>query len=340
MGYCLMPFGYPGGDLVAAKPWEHAGQARAALHAIVADTELGPEALSSGRLMANVLEDFLPDAPRERATLLLAAQAGSARALREHVTQGVDPATAIKLAAASLEATSPLDPDACRWVVTEMAIAIGLGTPADLERHDPQIEAPLSANLREPATVHAADVLGQPTQPPDDGGAALGATDAGLMDAPLTTEVGPTETRRVGGYQAKPAAIPRARRATISPCEYPPIDKRFWHLFAYLLPIVTFGWGILLVPLLMFKRDRLIRMNVIQSVLVDLTSAPTITFAAVAANVTNAPVQVTILAILAGISAVVPISLLLYCIISVTRHRQPQIIVLTEFARRLAYGKS
>ena len=83
---------------MAAKPWEHAGQARAALHAIVADTALGVQALSSGRLMANVLEDLLPEAPRERAALLLAAQAGAAQALREHVTQGIDPGTAINLA--------------------------------------------------------------------------------------------------------------------------------------------------------------------------------------------------------------------------------------------------
>jgi Tol biopolymer transport system component len=111
---------------VSARPWEHADQARDALRAILDDPGLGIAVLSSGRLAANVLEDMLPEAPRERAVLVMAAQAGLASALRQYVQQGIDPATAVSLAASSLENASPLDPDACRWVVTELAAAIGL----------------------------------------------------------------------------------------------------------------------------------------------------------------------------------------------------------------------
>jgi dipeptidyl aminopeptidase/acylaminoacyl peptidase len=111
---------------VSARPWEHADQARAALRVILEDPGLGIAVLSSGRLATNVLEDMLPDAPRERAVLVMAAQAGVAPALQEYVAQGIDAATAVSLAAASLENTTPLDPDACRWVVTELAAAIGL----------------------------------------------------------------------------------------------------------------------------------------------------------------------------------------------------------------------
>lgn len=116
---------------MAARPWEHADQARAALSAIVADPGLGVAALCSGTLAANALEDLLPDAPRERAVLVMAAKAALAQALLDHIAQGLDAATAIGLTSASFEATSPLDPQACRWVVTELAVALGLTAPVD-----------------------------------------------------------------------------------------------------------------------------------------------------------------------------------------------------------------
>lgn len=132
---------------MAARPWEHADRATAALRAIMDDPDLGVAVLSSGRLAANVLEDLLPEAPRERAILVLAAQAGVARALRDHVTQGLDAATAISLAVVSLEDSSPLDHDSCLWVVTQIAAAIGLAT-------EPATEPPPAAEpvRHEPAT--------------------------------------------------------------------------------------------------------------------------------------------------------------------------------------------
>ncbi len=111
---------------MAARPWEHADEARAALQAILEDPGLGIAVLSSGWLVANVLEDMLPDAPRERAVLVMAAQANLATALQEYVLQGIDPATAVSLAAVLLENSSPLDPDTCRWIATELAGALGL----------------------------------------------------------------------------------------------------------------------------------------------------------------------------------------------------------------------
>jgi hypothetical protein len=120
---------------VAARPWEHADQARAALQAIVADPSLGPKALSSDYRAANALEDLLPDAPRERAVLVMALQAGLASALNDYVVQGIDAATAVNLTAASFEESSPLDPGACHWVVSELAIALGLMAP-EHQPHD------------------------------------------------------------------------------------------------------------------------------------------------------------------------------------------------------------
>src|SRR6266704_2230022 len=111
---------------MADMPWEHAAEARAALNAIVTDPEHGVEALSSPRTMSNLLKDLLPDAPREKNLLVAAAEAGLADTLREHVSQGMDSSTAIRLTASSFSQRSPLTPDACSWVTSEIAMALGI----------------------------------------------------------------------------------------------------------------------------------------------------------------------------------------------------------------------
>lgn len=157
---------------MAARPWEHADRAKAALRAIMDDPALGVAALSSGRLAANVLEDLLPEAPRERAILVLAAQAGIAQALCDHVAQGLDDATAIGLAVVSLEANSPLDHDSCEWVVAQIAAAIGLAPvqpraaePGDVEpgRHEPVTRLVPSEGVDAVATVTAQAPSPSPT---------------------------------------------------------------------------------------------------------------------------------------------------------------------------------
>jgi hypothetical protein len=109
--------------------WEHASQARAALNAIVTDPEHGVAVLSNAQMMSNLLKDYLPDAPREKSILVAAAEAGLADTLREHVAQGMDPRTAIRLTASSFSSSTPFTPEACNWVTNEIAIALGLTQP-------------------------------------------------------------------------------------------------------------------------------------------------------------------------------------------------------------------
>ncbi len=106
--------------------WEHAAEARAALNAIVNDPEHGASALSSAQTMSNLLKDLLPDAPREKSILVAAAEAGLANNLRQHVDQGMDPNTAIRLTASSFSSTTPFTPEACTWVTGEIATALGI----------------------------------------------------------------------------------------------------------------------------------------------------------------------------------------------------------------------
>jgi hypothetical protein len=128
---------------------------------------------------------------------------------------------------------------------------------------------------------------------------------------------------------------------TSSRC-YPPIDKRFWYLAVYLLPVGGLGvFGFSALALVMFKCNRRIRMNAVQSLEIHIFAGLTAVFG-VAAFYTASPatiVPVIILSALAGISALLYVSLLLYCLIKLANHQQPRIGALTRIADQLARGR-
>src|SRR5215468_1021462 len=117
---------------MAATPFEHAGQARLALRAVV--TEHGPEMLSRPRELANLLADLLPDDPRIARVLVTAAQDQVADELREHTAAGMDATTATRMVASSFANDTMLAPDACAWVVGEFALVLGLTPDPDIPR--------------------------------------------------------------------------------------------------------------------------------------------------------------------------------------------------------------
>jgi hypothetical protein len=114
------------GDQVTSMPWDAQGEAHAALRAIVADPRYGPPALSNAQTMTNLLKDMLPDAPRESSVLVAASEAGVAGMLQGNVSQGMDVATASRLAAGTFENQTALTPDACNWAVGILASALRL----------------------------------------------------------------------------------------------------------------------------------------------------------------------------------------------------------------------
>jgi hypothetical protein len=138
--------------------WEHAAEARAALNAIVSDPEHGVAALSSAQTMSNLLKDLLPDAPREKSILVAAAEAGLADTLRQHVDQGMDPDTAIRLTSSSFSSTTPFTPDACSWVTGEIATALGMSHSQPAGQGGP------GGAVGGPAGFGAAGPQGLPTQ--------------------------------------------------------------------------------------------------------------------------------------------------------------------------------
>jgi len=111
---------------VTSVPWDAQGEAHAALRAIVADPRYGPPVLSNAQTMTNLLKDMLPDAPRESSVLVAASEAGVAGLLQGHVSQGMDVATASRLAAGTFENQTALTPDACNWAVGILASALRL----------------------------------------------------------------------------------------------------------------------------------------------------------------------------------------------------------------------
>jgi alpha-tubulin suppressor-like RCC1 family protein len=113
--------------------WDADGETRRALRFIVADPQFGTAALGNPRVMSNLLKDLLPDAPREAAVLVAAAQADLAGVLQGHLAQGLDLGTASRLAAAHFADGMPFTADACRWVVSELAIALGANPSAAAE---------------------------------------------------------------------------------------------------------------------------------------------------------------------------------------------------------------
>jgi hypothetical protein len=106
--------------------------ARQALAAIVAAPDLGPEVLSDPAALANLLSDYLPGSPRESGSLLAAARAGVPGTLTAHASQGMDPASAIRITAANLANSTGYSADVALWAVSEIAVALGLADDARL----------------------------------------------------------------------------------------------------------------------------------------------------------------------------------------------------------------
>jgi len=62
--------------------------------------------------------------------LVAAAEAGLPQTLADHMAQGMDLATASSLTESAFAARTPFTQEACRWVVAELAVALGLAPSA------------------------------------------------------------------------------------------------------------------------------------------------------------------------------------------------------------------
>ncbi len=118
------------GEKMTRVLWDVDGTVRGALRSIVGDPQFGAAALSQPQIMTNLLKDLLPDSPRESALLVAAAQCGLPEVLQGYLGEGMDLGTASRLTAGWFAKRMPFTRDACRWLVSEIAIALGVDPSA------------------------------------------------------------------------------------------------------------------------------------------------------------------------------------------------------------------
>lgn len=220
----------------AAASFEHGQEARSALRAIADDPAYGSAALGNPRILAGLLGDLLPDAPRESGLLLVAAEKNVPAALRDHVRHGMNIRTAISLTASSLAASTAYGPDVCRWVTTEFAIALGLGTAGQLAV-EPQQAAGQPGDAWPTAATDPAATSAE--QPPTQ--AAFGHP-AVKPDAlpPYTTHTAPGQPPPYAGQPPPYAASPQAYATHQAPPALPrPQPRRRPGAVAILVPAVV-----------------------------------------------------------------------------------------------------
>jgi hypothetical protein len=178
-------------------PAEHAQDVREALRVIVSDPGHGPAALSNSQMMSNLLKDLLPDSPREKNLLVAAAEANLAGMMRDHVNQGIDGPSAVRLAAASFGASTHFTDGACSWVATELAVALGLGRDLGDDR-SALPEGEITTARQGDGVAVETRVVSAPTE---------------AIEPPATTARDETTAGRQTRPSVAPAAATAARRA-------------------------------------------------------------------------------------------------------------------------------
>jgi hypothetical protein len=161
------------GEKMTRVLWDVDGTVRRALRSIVRDPQFGQAALSQPQIMTNLLKDLLPDSPRESALLVAAAQSGLPDVLQGYLGEGMDLGTASRLTVGWFAKRMPFTKDACRWLVGELAIALGVD-PSALDEITLPDTIPYSAGID--------DDLGEP----DEAGVVIawGDNDEGETDVP------------------------------------------------------------------------------------------------------------------------------------------------------------
>jgi hypothetical protein len=172
--------------------WDPLGKAREALRSIVAD--FGTSALSSPQVLENVLRDLLPGSQKQVSLIVAAAGARVTSSLQEHVAQGMDPSSAVRMSSAQLAEQTPFDAAGCRWVTGEFALALGykiaLGNEPDTLV--PATRPPTAS----PAIVPAPLAGGAPLVPADSAVTVLPTNQRGPPPPPGVQAVGRGGRRR------------------------------------------------------------------------------------------------------------------------------------------------
>jgi hypothetical protein len=133
------------------------GQAEAALGRVVQG--FGVPVLSQAEMLEGLLNDDVPQLPRQIAMLTEAARCGMADLLAERVKQGVSAGAAISMVATEVTSKSAMDTAGALWAARAFAAALGYaGIAADSV--PPQASMPPSASV--PETPAGPDIAAAP----------------------------------------------------------------------------------------------------------------------------------------------------------------------------------
>ncbi len=110
-----------------SEPWDQRAEARAALLRVVQG--FGPSVLGQPDLLEGLLNDELPESPREIAILIEAARRDLATRLAERLRQGISVSAAASMTAAEVTARSAMDAAGARWAAEVFAAALGHQLP-------------------------------------------------------------------------------------------------------------------------------------------------------------------------------------------------------------------
>jgi hypothetical protein len=201
--------------------WDPSGKARGALASIVSD--FGTRALSSPSILDNALHDLLPDSPKQVSLIVAAGGSTVASSLQEHVAQGMDADTAVRLAATQLAEQTPFDAAGCRWVTGEFARALGYQVSDAPVAADtaapvppPVAAAPPSDAVALPSIMPEPPVAAAPPRP-DQAPTVLPPHQAAPPAAapPPQAAPPPWEAAARGAHAPAPAARRRSRKVPI-----------------------------------------------------------------------------------------------------------------------------
>jgi hypothetical protein len=188
--------------------WDPTGRSADALKSIVSD--FGTKALSTPSILENVLHDLLPDAPRQVSLIVAAGGSSVAASLQEQVAGGMDPETAVRLAATQLAEQTPFDAAGCRWVTVEFARALGYQVAETAE-------APVAATPPAESPGPAAPVMPAiPVSPPRADQAETVLPPAVGVDAPVAATPVVPGAPVVAGAMAAPRKRRRAAMALVA----------------------------------------------------------------------------------------------------------------------------
>lgn len=244
-----------------AQMWDADGEASAALERLVAG--FGQQVLDRPDMLEGLLQDEVPEHPREVALLTAAARSRVATLLAERVSQGISAQSAIAMAAAEMTARTAVDATGAPWAAGAFARVLGhqvttpVTTPADdTNERATTLAPPTSGKVPRDAPTRTPDSDPAPapptrtaSDPADTTATSVSASTGSTAPEPAwMPPPAPTDEQRAKSLAAR-TAVACVISAPVAPLVYYLVRSNFWDdwMWAILLAggLISFGiWAV------------------------------------------------------------------------------------------------